>query len=155
MTRVNTFASRDDLPEDRRHEYDAVFERLGRVRGPYTVALHSPGFAPALLATVVATSDDVLVSAALHELVILAIAHFYDAPYQWSAHVGRAREVGLADAAIEVARARGAAEAQKIVRSTLSGSYLHYLWIKTLNQNPNVIYVATEDNMPIFEEVGR
>jgi regulator of protease activity HflC (stomatin/prohibitin superfamily) len=64
-------------------------------------------------------------------------------------------EQAVMDAEIEVARARGAAEAQKIVRSTLSGSYLHYLWIKTLNQNPNVIYVATEANMPIFKEVGR
>jgi len=58
------------------------------------------------------------------------------------------------DAEIEVARAEGAAKAQKIVRSTLSGSYLQYLWIKTLNQNPNVIYVATEANLPIFKEVG-
>ena len=57
------------------------------------------------------------------------------------------------DAEIEVARARGAAEAQEIVRSTLSDSYLHYLWIKTLNENPNVIYVATEANMPIFKGV--
>jgi regulator of protease activity HflC (stomatin/prohibitin superfamily) len=57
------------------------------------------------------------------------------------------------DAEIEVARARGAAEAQEIVRSTLSSSYLHYLWIKTLNENPNVIYVATEANMPIFKNV--
>jgi regulator of protease activity HflC (stomatin/prohibitin superfamily) len=55
------------------------------------------------------------------------------------------------DAEIEVARARGAAEAQQIVRSTLSDSYLQYLWIKTLNENPNVIYVATEDNMPLFK----
>ncbi len=55
------------------------------------------------------------------------------------------------EAEIEVARAHGAAEAQKIVRSTLSASYLHYLWIKTLNENPNVIYVATEDNMPLFK----
>jgi len=55
------------------------------------------------------------------------------------------------DAQIEVARARGAAEAQGIVRSTLSGAYLQYLWIKTLNENPNVIYVATEANMPIFK----
>ena len=55
------------------------------------------------------------------------------------------------DAEIEVARARGAAQAQKIVRSTLSDSYLQYLWIKTLNENPNVIYVATEDNMPLFK----
>jgi regulator of protease activity HflC (stomatin/prohibitin superfamily) len=58
------------------------------------------------------------------------------------------------DAEIEVARARGAAQAQTIVRSTLSGSYLHYLWIKTLNENPNVIYVASEANLPIFKSVG-
>jgi regulator of protease activity HflC (stomatin/prohibitin superfamily) len=57
------------------------------------------------------------------------------------------------DAEIEVARARGAAEAQKIVRSTLSDSYLQYLWIKTLSENPNVIYVATEANMPIIRNV--
>ena len=58
------------------------------------------------------------------------------------------------DAEIEVARARGAAEAQKIVRATLSDSYLQYLWIKTLSENPNVIYVATEANMPIMRNVG-
>jgi regulator of protease activity HflC (stomatin/prohibitin superfamily) len=54
------------------------------------------------------------------------------------------------DAEIEIARAEGAAKAQEIVRSTLSDSYLQYLWIKTLNETPNVIYVATEANMPIF-----
>lgn len=58
------------------------------------------------------------------------------------------------DAEIEVARAKGAAEAQQIVRSTLSDSYLHYLWIKTLNEHPNVIYVATEANLPIFKPVA-
>ena len=57
------------------------------------------------------------------------------------------------DAQIEIARARGAAQAQRIVRSTLSDSYLHYLWIKTLNENPNVIYVATEANMPVFKNI--
>ena len=55
------------------------------------------------------------------------------------------------DAEIEVARAEGAARAQEIVRSTLSDSYLQYLWIETLNDNPNVIYVATEANLPIFK----
>jgi regulator of protease activity HflC (stomatin/prohibitin superfamily) len=54
------------------------------------------------------------------------------------------------EAEIEVARARGAAEAQEIVRSTLSDSYLQYLWIKTLNESPNAIYVATQKNLPIF-----
>ena len=58
------------------------------------------------------------------------------------------------DAEIEVARARGAAQAQQIIRETLSNRYLQYLWIQTLNQNPNVIYVATEANMPIFKGVA-
>ena len=59
------------------------------------------------------------------------------------------------DAQIEVARAEGAAEAQKIVRSTLSAEYLQYLWISTLNENPNVIYVATEANMPMFRTTAK
>lgn len=57
------------------------------------------------------------------------------------------------EAQIEITRAKGAAQAQEIVRSTLSNSYLHYLWIKTLNDHQNVIYVATEANMPIFKNV--
>lgn len=57
------------------------------------------------------------------------------------------------EAKIEITRAEGAAEAQKIVRSTLSDSYLHYLWIKTLNEHSNVIYVATEANMPLFKSI--
>ena len=61
-------------------------------------------------------------------------------------------EQAVKDAEIEVARAKGAAEAQEIVRSTLSDSYLQYLWIKTLSENPNVIYVATEANLPIFKQ---
>ncbi len=58
------------------------------------------------------------------------------------------------DAEIEVARAEGAAKAQRIIRETLSDSYLQYLWIRTLNKNPNVIYVATEANLPIFKAVA-
>lgn len=54
------------------------------------------------------------------------------------------------DAEIEVAAARGTAKAQEIIRETLTAEYLQYMWIKTLNQNPNVIYVATEANMPVF-----
>ena len=58
------------------------------------------------------------------------------------------------EAEIEVARAEGAAAAQRIIRETLSDSYLQYLWIQTLNDNPNVIYVATEANLPIFKGVA-
>ncbi len=46
--------------------------------------------------------------------------------------------------------AAGIRDAQTIINQSLTEQYLHYLWINTLNQNPNVIYVATEANMPIF-----
>lgn len=58
------------------------------------------------------------------------------------------------DAEIEVAKAKGVAQAQEIVRATLSPEYLQYLWISKLSQNPNVIYVATEANMPMFRTSG-
>ena len=54
------------------------------------------------------------------------------------------------DAEIEVATAEGLAKAQKIISSTLTPEYLQHLWIRTLKENPNVIYVATEANMPMF-----
>lgn len=46
--------------------------------------------------------------------------------------------------------AEGTRDAQTIISESLSEQYLNYLWINTLNQNPSVIYVATEANMPIF-----
>ena len=58
------------------------------------------------------------------------------------------------DAEIEIERARGAAQAQKIIDATLTEEYLHYRWIETLAQNPNVIYVATEAALPIFKAIN-
>ena len=46
--------------------------------------------------------------------------------------------------------AAGIRDAQAIINQSLTSQYLNYLWINTLNQNPNVIYVATEANMPLF-----
>lgn len=58
----------------------------------------------------------------------------------------------LADA--EIARARGVAEANKIIGDSLKGNeaYLRYLWIHGLQEGKNeVIYVPTEANLPILE----
>jgi len=46
--------------------------------------------------------------------------------------------------------AGGIRDAQSIIDQSLTTQYLHYLWINTLNDNPNVIYVATEANLPMF-----
>lgn len=58
----------------------------------------------------------------------------------------------LADA--EIARARGVAEANKIIGDSLKGNeaYLRYLWIHGLQEGKNeIIYVPTEANLPILE----
>lgn len=58
----------------------------------------------------------------------------------------------LADAEIE--RARGVAEANKIIGDSLKGneSYLHWLWIDKLDAaQMQVLYVPTEANLPILE----
>ncbi len=51
--------------------------------------------------------------------------------------------------------AQGIRDAQAIIAESLTDQYLHYLWINTLNQNSNVIYVATEANMPLFRTVDQ
>ncbi len=46
--------------------------------------------------------------------------------------------------------ATGIRDAQEIINRTLTPQYLQYLWINNLKENPNVIYVATEANLPLF-----
>lgn len=62
----------------------------------------------------------------------------------------------LAD--VEVARARGVAEANKIIGDSLQGNedYLRYLWIESLAQGKGeTIYVPTEAGLPILEASRR
>lgn len=54
----------------------------------------------------------------------------------------------------EITRARGVAEANKIIANGLGGpeGYLRYLWINQISKNgQNVIYIPTESGMPILE----
>jgi len=50
--------------------------------------------------------------------------------------------------------AAGIRDSQKIISESLTGQYLNYLWITTLDKNQNVIYVATEANMPLFRAMN-
>ena len=60
----------------------------------------------------------------------------------------------LAEAEIE--RAKGVAEANKIIGDSLKGNeaYLRYLWVQGLQgdgKRPQVVYVPTEAGLPIME----
>lgn len=64
------------------------------------------------------------------------------------------KESATLDAEAEVERAKGVAEANKIIGDSLKGNdaYLRYLWIQGLNDgNTETIYVPTEANLPILE----
>lgn len=57
-------------------------------------------------------------------------------------------------AGAEVERARGVAEANKIIGESLQGNeaYLRYLWVQQLDgANQTVVYIPTEGNMPVLE----
>lgn len=58
-----------------------------------------------------------------------------------------------ANAEAEIIRAKGVAEANRIISDSLKGNeaYLRYLWIDKLADNDNVIYVPTESGLPILE----
>ena len=57
----------------------------------------------------------------------------------------------------EIIRAKGVAEANRIIADGLGGSegYLRYLWIQSLSNesksSPQIIYIPTEAGMPILE----
>jgi hypothetical protein len=58
------------------------------------------------------------------------------------------------EAQAEITRAKGVAEANRIIGDSLKSNeaYLRYLWIDKLNENnQNVIYVPTEAGLPILE----
>jgi ATP-dependent protease HslVU (ClpYQ) peptidase subunit len=55
-----------------------------------------------------------------------------------------------AEADAEVIRARGMAEAMEIIKQEITDDYIRHLWVRSLAENNNVIYVATEMGLPIF-----
>jgi regulator of protease activity HflC (stomatin/prohibitin superfamily) len=61
----------------------------------------------------------------------------------------------------EIARAKGVAEANRIIGDSLKGNedYLRYLWIHNLAEaeklGAEVIYVPTEANLPILESTRK
>ena len=65
-------------------------------------------------------------------------------------------DAAIKDAEIEVARARGIAEANEIVAGSITDNYIKYKFVEGLNSgNTEVIYVPTEANLPILEATRR
>jgi len=107
MARVPQITSRDDVPNGFKYIADQVNAVFGRIRGPFSILLHSPELAERLLPMVPFNREKSVVEGPLKFIAILAFVREKDSDYVWSAQVGAARTNGLREPVIDVLRAKG------------------------------------------------
>lgn len=107
MTRIDLITAKDQLPAERQGDYEAIFEILGRVGGPFGVLLHSPGLAPMVCRSGAHVRLQSELTLAERELALLSTAREKDGSYEWAHHTPIAREAGVSEAAITAIRDYG------------------------------------------------
>jgi len=107
MPRIAPVAGKDDVAPEYHHVVDQVQAVFGNVRGPFSIMLHSPMLAERMLRLVTFNREDSIVAAPLRSLAILAAVREKEAAYVWAAQVGAARRAGVAEATIDLLRAKG------------------------------------------------
>jgi 4-carboxymuconolactone decarboxylase len=107
MARIPVVTGKADVAAADQHVVDQVLEVFGRVRGPFSVLLHSPKLAERLLPLVTFNRNDSIVEPQLRSIAALTAAREREAAYVWAAQVDVARRVGLREAVIDLLRAKG------------------------------------------------
>src|SRR5215469_10391822 len=107
MTRIAPIAAKGDLAPEHKHVFDQVMGVFGRIRGPFSVLLHSPKLAERLLPMVPFAREVCIVQPQLRQIAVLAAVRERDANYVWAAQVDASRRVGLNEVVIDLLRAKG------------------------------------------------
>ena len=107
MPRIQPIAAKTDMAPEHQYVFDQVWEVFGRVRGPFSMLLHSPKLAERLLPMVPFAREGMIVEPQLRQIAVLAMVREKDANYVWAAQVDVARRVGLREAVIDLLRAKG------------------------------------------------
>src|SRR4051794_25995956 len=102
---------RENLDPDGQAVWDRIAAVRHGVRGPYGMLIHVPPLADRARATEDYFRFDASLPPIDRELVILAVAREFGAPYAWARHEGQARELGVREEVIEALRAQGALDA--------------------------------------------
>ncbi|HUZ74703.1 MAG TPA: carboxymuconolactone decarboxylase family protein [Stellaceae bacterium] len=99
----------DRLTTEQKRVHDEIAKRIphGVVRGPFAVLLNAPALADGAIRTYTALREARL-ERRLVELMILVVARFHSAQYEWFAHGPRALEAGIAAETVEAIRQRRA-----------------------------------------------
>lgn len=107
MPRVAPVASKSDMAPENQYVFDQVMGVFGRVRGPFSMLLHSPKLAERLLPMVPFTREGLIVEPQLRQVAILTAVREREGDYVWAAQVDVARRVGLREEVIDLLRAKG------------------------------------------------
>src|SRR5438445_4811294 len=106
MPRVHLIQNREDLGPEHGALFDELAALRGRISGPSTVVLHSPGLARPWNEVSEYRHRDSIVEPQHAELAVCATAREKDCGYIWNAHVPLARKAGLAAETLDAVRDR-------------------------------------------------
>lgn len=107
MSRYTPVTSKAEMAPDDGHAFDQVMEVFGRVRGPFSMLLHSPKLTERLLPMVPFARELCVVDPKLRQIAILTAVREREANYVWAAQVDVARRVGLREPVIDLLRSKG------------------------------------------------
>jgi 4-carboxymuconolactone decarboxylase len=106
MPRIQPIAAKTDLPPEHQHVFDQVMGVFGRIRGPFSVLLHSPKLAERLLPMVPFAREGTIVDPKLRQIAVLAAVREREANYVWAAQVDASRRAGVREAVRRSCRRR-------------------------------------------------
>jgi 4-carboxymuconolactone decarboxylase len=106
MARVKLIVSRDDIAPEHHALFDELAALRGRISGPSTVVLHSPGLARPWNEISEYLHRHSIVEPQHAELAVCATARERDCAYIWNAHVPLARKAGVPAVTIDLVRDR-------------------------------------------------
>jgi 4-carboxymuconolactone decarboxylase len=107
MPRVTPITDKSQVPAEAQHVAEDVIGVFGRIRGPFSVLLHSPLLAERMLGIVKFNRDGCIVDGRLRSHAILAAVRERESAYVWSAQVGAAQRAGVDQKTIDILRANG------------------------------------------------
>jgi 4-carboxymuconolactone decarboxylase len=107
MPRVAPVTGTSDVAAEHQAVVEQVTKVFGSVRGPFSILLHSPKLAERVLGLVTFYREESVVEPRLRSIGILSAVREREGAYVWAAQVGAARRAGLAEATIDLLRAKG------------------------------------------------
>src|SRR5580700_4983666 len=107
MPRATPIHDKSQVPAEAQSVAEDVIGVFGRIRGPFSVLLHSPLLAEKMLGIVKFNHDGCIVDGRLRSHAILAAVREKESAYVWSAQVGAAQRAGVEPHTIDLLRAKG------------------------------------------------